>query len=128
MVAAALAPGSSVEPVVVELPRVVFELLPRVDVVPGVTEGGPPIAVVPVEGVVLPRLPGAEGPASAVLDEPVADPTPVVDDAMPLLGVVVPSVLEPSACEFVVFDPHGAPSGTVCAIAGPAKASVSAAR
>jgi hypothetical protein len=101
--------------------------LPTVDELPGDVElpsvdeplrvdelvaGGPPIAVVPVEGDVLVVLPGEVGPASAVvelLDGPtLVVPGVVVVDAMSLL----PSVDEPGVEEAVVPLPQGAASGS----------------
>jgi hypothetical protein len=134
VVAAADAPGSSVEfPVVVlelELPKV--DELPNVDELPKVDEllaGGPPMAVVPVDGDVFVVLPGAVGPASALDVEPLDGPTLVVPgvglvDAMLLL----PSVDEPVADEAVALLPQGAASGTpvVCAIAATVQAASAA--
>lgn len=107
------------EPKVDELPNV--DELPSVDDPLSVDElvaGGPPIAVVPVEGVVFVVLPGAVGPARA-LD--VELPGVVVVDAMLLL----PSV---DVEEDAVPLPQGAASGTpvVCAIAATVQAASAA--
>jgi hypothetical protein len=115
---------------------VVLELLPSVEdpeLPSDEFAGGPPIAVVPVDGVVLPALPAVVGPARA-LDVLLPGVVPVlfVPATLPVLGavvepvtpgVVLPIVLEPSAC-WLVSLPHGAPSGAagvvVCASATPA--------
>jgi hypothetical protein len=85
--------------------------------------GGPPIAVVPVEGVVLPTLPGVVGPANAVdVLLPGVVPTLFVPATLPGAAdvpaepiVVLPDepepiVLEPMDCWLVPF-PQGAASG-----------------
>lgn len=91
---------------------VVPELLPSVDEPPmDDVAGGPPIAVVPVDGVLLPTLPGDVGPANALdvllpgvvpmLFVPAMLPVvgaPVVPAVPVAPGVLLPSVLEPSAC------------------------------
>lgn len=127
---------------------VVLELLPSVDEpLSDEVAGGPPIAVVPVEGVVLVALPGVVGPANAldvllpgvvpVLFVPAT--FPVVGDAgvfnaLVVPGVPVPSVLpgEPElSADGLVVLPQGAASGApdvvpdvvpelVCASATPA--------
>jgi hypothetical protein len=121
---------------------VVLELLPRVDEpLSDEFADGAPIAVAPVDGVVLPTLPAVDGPASAldVLLPGVVVPRLFVPATLPVVGaaavvpavpavaaepgVLLPSVLEPSACWPVVL-PQGAPSGAVellvCASATPA--------
>jgi hypothetical protein len=126
-VAALVAASLVDEPCAIVVPA----LPPSVDELPSVLAGGPPIAVVPVEGVVDDVLPGVAGPARALDVAPPGVPTlfvpamlPVVGAAedVPESGVLLPSVLEPSVCELGVV-PQGVPSGApglVCANAAPA--------
>jgi hypothetical protein len=120
VVAAALAAASlvDVEPAIVVpelLPKVLLGVdeLPRLDDPPSAdVAGGPPIAVVPVDGVVLAVLPGVVGPASALeVPLPVVEPMlfvpamllvvePGVAVAEP--GTLLPSVVEPSVPELCV--------------------------
>ena len=112
---------------------------PRLEELVTPLEGAAPIAVVPVDGVMLPRLPGVVGPES-VLELP-ADAFGVAP-AMVLPcrfveadadGPVPPSVDEPSVDDEVPFEPLVLPQGCVmpglafCARAAPVHATSAAA-
>jgi hypothetical protein len=127
MVAAALLPTlpGAAEFVVDAVPPSVDELLTPV-------AGAAPIAVVPVDGVVLVVLPGVLGPASVPDALPAAVPVVFVLATAPVDGAagamldvpVLPSVDEPSVVDEPVVEPHGAPTPGLrfCANAPPAQA------
>lgn len=136
VVAAALLPTL---PVTAEF--VVEELLPKVAELSTPVAGAAPIAVVPVDGVVLTLLPGVLGPARLAEALPETVPgvfvlatLPVDGDAgVALDGPALPTVDEPSVDEPSVEDgsvdeselePHGAatPGLGFCANAEPAQA------
>jgi hypothetical protein len=123
VVAAALAPGSAC----------VFAVVPAVTPIgaeaPTPVEGPAPMAVVPVDGVVLTLLPGVVGPARPVVPLVVPVPRVVLDATLvlvPVPGPVLPSVLEPSVDDGAVVLPQGVPSGPIGAAVDCAKAKLAA--
>ena len=99
-------------------------------------DGAAPIAVVPVDGVVLPRLPGVVGPDRVPLALPLSARGVFVLATAPVLdvkgvvadGPVLPSVDEPSVDDALFVPLHGCemPGLTVCANAAPAHAAIAA--